>query len=402
MLEVIDMKKILTLASAILITLGLCSCGLHEDFTEMGFGFEAEGSSVVTYFSDGLASETGGFTFYNESEVPVDVIINACDGSDSIVIEDLKGGCPCWQRVEKKKEYAIGFRTDAPVGTEIELTIIDGDKMKVDDMAAEAVAAEPAPPMHIEPHLAAAVGGNGPLVDEALIYTGNATCVNNGIRVTAKQAVADEHNMYVLLQVTTKKDIEFTYEDRFGMISFGIRNSWTGSNMCWNSVSKDGIMYIVVGMDSEEGLDEGTVDIRLNNFVNCTEEETVYNGKWMLEFDFEVADVTKDFESDAVINHKGVDLKIKQLDVSPFAAYISCGLERGSALPDDDWDTYELEMDFVMENGETVGVSFDSGGTSDEGDWNSFMCYRHGKLQDIIDPDEIKAVVINGQTIELK
>ena len=36
---------------------------------------------------------------------------------------------------------------------------------------------------------------------------------------------------------------------------------------------------------------------------------------WLLEQladrDFEVADVTKDFESDAVINHKGVDLKIK-------------------------------------------------------------------------------------------
>lgn len=123
------MKRILTLAAVLLIALGLCSCSLQKEITEMGFEFEAEGETVITYFSDGLASETGGFTFYNLSEEPVDVHINACDGSENIIIEDLEAG-PCWQRVEKNKEYAIGFSTDAELGTEMEITIIDGDEVK--------------------------------------------------------------------------------------------------------------------------------------------------------------------------------------------------------------------------------------------------------------------------------
>ena len=390
------MKKTMILIAALLLTLGLCSCGIQEEFTEMGFGFEAEGEGVITYFSDGLASETGGFTFYNLSEEPVNVHINACDGSDKILIEDLEAG-PCWQRVEKNTEYVIGFSTDAEPGTEMEIKIIDGDEMKFS-------AGEPElqPPRHIEPHLAAAVGGNGPLVDEALIYTDNATCVQNGIRVTATQAVADAHNMYILLQVNTRKDIEFTFQDRFETVTFGVRNAWTGTEMCWNSVSKDGVMYIVLGMDSEEGLENGTVDISLKNLINCDGEETVYQGIWNLEFDFVVADVTKRFSADKTFRHDGVDLKISQLDVSPFAAYIECGLADGSAKPHKDWSLYEGEIDFITVNGESIGASFEGGGSSYEDNWKDFICYRHGKLQNVVDPDEIKAVVINGQTIELK
>ncbi|MBP3383932.1 MAG: hypothetical protein J6M22_00535 [Firmicutes bacterium] len=368
----------------------------------MGFGFKAEGPTVTTYFSDGLESKTGGFTFYNLSEEPVDVYINACDGSEKIVIEDLKEG-PCWQRVEKNKEYAIGFRTDAPVGTEIELTIIDGDQVKFEPSGAGEAIANPAVPMRIEPHLAAAVGGNGPLVDEALIYTGNVTCVQNGIRVTAKQAVADNHNMYILLQVNTKKNIEFTFEDRFETVTFGVRNAWTGSDMCWNSVSKDGsMMHIVLGMDSEEIMESGTVDISLKNLINCNGEGAVYHGSWDLGFDFKVADVTESFKTDAVIHHNGVDLKIRQLDVSPFSVYIECGLAAESAKPDEDWDLHEMEIDFVTGSGETAGCSFEGGGSSYEDDWKNFICYRHGKMQNVIDPDDIKAVVINGQMIKMK
>lgn len=396
------MKKIKVLLIAIIMAMALCSCWIQDEYTEMGFGFEAEGSTVITYFSDGLASETGGFTFYNLSEEAVDVYINACDGSENILIEDLKEG-PCWQRVEKKKDYVIGFRTDAPVGTEMEITIIDGDKVKAESELVPDSDAEVAAPMKIEPHLAAAVGGNGPLVDEALIYTGNATCVQNGIRVTAKQAVVDRHNMYILLQVNTKKDIEFTFEDHFETVTFGVRNAWTGSDMCWNSVSKDGsMMYIVLGMDSEKGLENGTVDISLKNLINCNGEGTVYHGSWDLEFDFEVADVTESFKTDAVIHHNGVDLKIRQLDVSPFSVYIECGLAEESAKPDDNWDLYEMEIYFVMESGETAGCSFEGGGSSYEDDWKSFTCYRHGKMRNVIDPDDIRAVIINGQKIELK
>lgn len=125
------MKRILTLILALQLALGLCSCGLKESYTEMGFRFVAEGETVITYFSDGFASDTGGVTFYNQSHEPVDVYINACDGSEEIVIEDVKDG-PFWQRVEKNKEYVIGFRTDAEPGTEMEITIIDGDEVKMD------------------------------------------------------------------------------------------------------------------------------------------------------------------------------------------------------------------------------------------------------------------------------
>ena len=55
-----------------------------------------------------------------------------------------------------------------------------------------------------------------------------------------------------------------------------------------------------------------------------------------------------------------------------------------------------------MENGDNVSVSFEGGGSSYEDNWKNFSCYRHCKLQDTIDLDDIKAVVINGQTIELK
>ena len=49
------MKKIKVLLIAMIVVLALCSCGIQDEYTEMGFGFEAEGSTVITYFSDGLA-----------------------------------------------------------------------------------------------------------------------------------------------------------------------------------------------------------------------------------------------------------------------------------------------------------------------------------------------------------
>lgn len=393
------MKKMIMILSVLIVAAGLCSCGLKDAYTEMGFGFEAEGKTVITYFADEIVSETGGFTFYNESPEPVDVHINACDGTEKITIEDLKEG-PVWQRVDKNKEYAIGFSTDAPEGTEMSITIIDGDEVKAPFDAADAAVPNP---LHIERHLAAAVGGDGPLVDEAIIYIDDASCVQNGIRVTAKQAVADQHNLYVLLQVNSKRNIEFTFHDRFTEASTGVKGAWTGTNLYWHSASKDGeVLYVVLGLDAEERLDKGTVVVSLRDFVNINEGETIYRGNWHLEFDFEVADVTKEFEPAAVIHHNGIELKLNQLDVSPFAVYMSCGLADESEKPDDEWDLYGIEVDFIMENGETVNTVFDSGGTRDEGDWSKFMCYRHGKLMDVIDPQDVQAVSINGQVIELE
>lgn len=263
---------------------------------------------------------------------------------------------------------------------------------------------EPAKAVHVDNYLAAAVGGDGELIDEALIFPQNASTTKDGITVTAQQAVADQHSMYILLTVTATPEIEFTNEDGFDMHNAGVKGTGSSSNFNWNTVSKDkNSLIMILGIDSEDRIGtNGTASISLWDFVHHGDEKIVYNGNWNLEFDFEVADVTEKYTSESVIEDNGVKLAFNYIDISPFGVYLSCKLADDSIDPGDDWENGSPDIDVVMKDGTEVSVTRNLCSTDYGGAREDFQYFRSGKLTVTIDPAEVSHIMVDGQKVELK
>ena len=263
-------------------------------------------------------------------------------------------------------------------------------------------------PTKVDNYLAAAVGGDDENIEKALVYLQDASFSKDGITVTARQAVADKHSMYVLLSVTATPDMEFTYSDRFDMCSTNVTEKGGFSGFEWTTVSKDKkTLYVVVGVASEEGLNKGTASVSLWDLKTAggSDEEygiKTYTGNWNIKFDYEVADITERYTSDAIIKTDGLELKFDYIDISPFGVYTSLSLADSSINPGEDWDYDTMDIDVVLKDGTEVGItsshgSADFGGTRDE-----FNYYRSGRLIAAIDPTEVSHILINGEKIELK
>lgn len=266
-------------------------------------------------------------------------------------------------------------------------------------------------PTKVDSYLAAAVGGDDENIEMALIYPQDASFTKDGITVTARQAVADKHTMYVLLSVTATPDMEFNYNDKFDMHTASINGDGGSNGYEWTTTSKDNkSLFVVVGIDSEEGIDQGTANIALWDFKKTGLEDSddtpygvkTYNGTWNVSFDFEVPDITERYTSDTVVETSGLDLAFNYIDISPFGVYVSCKLADSSINPGDDWEEETAEMDVIMKDGTKIGItrnlcSADWGGAREE-----FNYYRSARLISAIDPTEVEAIMFNGQIVELK
>lgn len=267
---------------------------------------------------------------------------------------------------------------------------------------------EPAKAVHVDNYLAAIVGGDSELIDAALIYPQNASMTKEGITVTAKQAVADKHTMYVLLTVTAKPDVEFTYTNGFDMYSASVSEKGGTCGVEWTTVSKDKkTLYVVVGVDSEEGLDKGTASVALWDLKTAggSDDEygiKTYTGNWNIKFGYEIADITERYTSDTIVKTDGVELKFDYIDISPFGVYTSFSLADSSINPGDDWDYDSMDIDVVLKDGTEVGITNNRGSADFGGAREEFNYYRSGRLIAAIDPAEVSHILINGENIEFK
>lgn len=266
-------------------------------------------------------------------------------------------------------------------------------------------------PTKVDNYLAAVVGGNDENIEKTLIYPQDASFTKDGITVTARQAVADKHTMYVLLSVTATPDMEFNYNDKFDMHTASINGDGGSNGYEWTTTSKDNkSLFVVVGIDSEEGIDQGTANIALWDFKKTGLEDSddtpygikTYKGTWNVSFDFEVPDITERYTSDTVVETSGLDLAFNYIDVSPFGVYVSCRLADSSINPGDDWEEETADIDVIMKDGTKVGITRNLCSADWGGEREEFNYYRSARLIAAIDPTEVAYIVFDGQEVELK
>ena len=266
-------------------------------------------------------------------------------------------------------------------------------------------------PTKVDNYLAAAVGGDDENIEKTLIYPQDASFTKDGITVTARQAVADKHTMYVLLSVTATPDMEFNYNDKFDMHTASINGDGGSNGYEWTTTSKDNkSLFVVVGIDSEEGIDQGTANIALWDFKKTGLEDSddtpygvkTYKGTWNVSFDFEVPDITERYTSDTVVETSGLDLAFNYIDISPFGVYVSCKLADSSINPGDDWEEETAEIDVILKDGTEVGITRNLCSADWGGPREDFKYYRSARLIAAIDPAEVAYIVFDGQEVELK
>lgn len=266
-------------------------------------------------------------------------------------------------------------------------------------------------PTKVDNYLAAVVGGNDENIEKTLIYPQDASFTKDGITVTARQAVTDKHTMYVLLSVTATPDMEFNYNDKFDMHTASINGEGGSNGFEWTTTSKDNkSLFVVVGIDSEEGIDHGTANIALWDFKKTGLEDSddtpygvkTYKGTWTVSFDFEVPDITERYTSDTVVETSGLDLAFNYVDISPFGVYVSCKLADSPINPGDDWEEETAEIDVILKDGTEVGITRNLCSADWGGPREDFNYYRSARLIAAIDPAEVAYIVFDGQEVELK
>lgn len=266
-------------------------------------------------------------------------------------------------------------------------------------------------PTKVDSYLAAVVGGDDENIERAFIYPQDASFTKDGITVTARQAVADKHTMYVLLSVTATPDMEFNYNDKFDMHTASINGEGGSNGHEWTTTSKDNkSLFVVVGIDSEEGFEQGTARIALWDFKktglpdsdDTTYGVKTYKGTWNVSFDFEVPDITERYKSDTIIKTNGLALKFDYIDISPFGVYTNFSLDDSSINPGEDWEYDIIDMDVVLKDGTEVGITRSRGSATFGGTREEFNYYRSGRLIAAIDPTEVAYIVFDGQQVELK
>lgn len=251
--------------------------------------------------------------------------------------------------------------------------------------------------------LFSAIGGTSEEL-EAAIETLDASVENDGLRIELRQAVCDEHQLYILFDVVSLTGRDLQFSDYFeGCWLEEEEGDFTSMVDVTGSISRNQKrMSFVASIESREKLTMGEKTVRLENFMSHkntkTDEAERIEGDWILTFQLTKQIPSRTIYPDAPISQGNVDLRLQRVEVSTLSCYMIFDLEEGNTIPDEQWcldDWNVMELLFSDDSSAVINLS---GSTWSEDDESEFGILN-GKIYDRFQVEDICGIAFDGTEI---
>lgn len=265
--------------------------------------------------------------------------------------------------------------------------------------------------LRLDTKLEALIGGTNEQIVRSVTNL-NASVESKGIRVEAKQAVGDGQRVFVLVEVTSltaqKLDASCGF-DEVEVIQNGV-GSWSSSFgvMEGENISENGKqLNFLLQMTTEEPAGKQKVSLYLKNLTRLlnmgndsekTQERRLITGTWNLDFTLEYKDISQRYRMDKVMKTGKGAVRIDEVSISPVSCFIRASVVKCCRVLESEWNKL-ADVSLKLKDGSAIPVWID--GTSWLEDGKNSSGTMEGVLGELINMDEVKAIVIGGEELSL-
>jgi len=235
--------------------------------------------------------------------------------------------------------------------------------------------------------------------------------IQNGVKIEMVSAIGDKYNVHVIGEITLPEGADMSKTYFFGSLSFPIKELGSGGmsiQLLDDDDPTDNVIPFIVDISREKGVRGKKCSVEIKDIVavNDSSEEVVYPGTWNICWKLDYKDVSITYSPKAEVTIGGKNIMVNKVSVSPLSVTI---MSDGGVIN-------RIVDDFFLKanNGKGASVSLDiqevvlsdgtrikdfSGGNSSTNPFSSSAGVTFSK---IIDPKEVKSIVVNGTAIDLK
>lgn len=247
------------------------------------------------------------------------------------------------------------------------------------------------------------VDGSGLMINQADIQ--------NGVKIEMVSAIGDKYNVHIIGEITLPEGADMSKTYFFGSFSFPIKEFGSGGmgvHLLEDESPEDNVIPFIVDISRDNGVrgKKCSVEIKDIVIVNDSSEEVAYPGTWNISWKLDYKDASITYSPEAEVSIGGKKVVINKVAVSPLSVTIKSdgGVinrivdEFFSKADNNSISPASLEIQAVVLSDGTRIEDFSGGNAST----NSFSSSAGVTFSKIIDPKEVKSIVVNGTTIELK
>lgn len=225
----------------------------------------------------------------------------------------------------------------------------------------------------------------------------SATCTVDGITVTVKEAINDEHMVSAFLEVKSESDKILDSQCVFDFGNFD-------KIQCF-PVGDGKTLNMVVDVYSIDEVDDDKFGILLTDLVKLKDRELVKKGVWKVYFDLSEGNISKSMETDDrdfpwelpssyQEGSEYLELRDVEITVSPMSIYLSG--EYDAFVDDRAFQESEIQYNILTADGKWITGTFSHRmiGQDDGKKVIELFDVPEGKIE-----SEIKEVIINGMEV---
>lgn len=237
----------------------------------------------------------------------------------------------------------------------------------------------------------------------------NQSDTQNGVKIEMVSAIGDKYNVYIIGEITLPEGTDMSKTYFFGSFGFPIKDFGSGGmgvQLLEDENTNDNIIPFIVNISREKGVRGKKCSAEIKDIVsyNDSSEEVVCSGTWNISWKLDYKDSTIAYSTKADVTIGGEIVTINKVSVSPLSITIKADGGVVNRVVDELFSkgnnsvpTPHLDIQAVILSDGTRIEDF-SGGNSSTNPFSSSAGVTFAK---IIDPKEVKSVVVNGTVIDL-
>ena len=234
----------------------------------------------------------------------------------------------------------------------------------------------------------------------------NKTVSNNGLDLTVTQTLGDSHTLYILIDITTPKNIKIPKYSTFDEYDIYLDNrgsaGWSMEELEDDNPNDNKYRYLV-SYNTESNLNDDKLTLDFKDFGYYSEKDnefiTLIKGNWKLSWDLKYKNLSKKFRVNRFVKENNYKSIITSIEISPISISVN--------LFGDSYDNFVISS-ITMKDGTTYNTDFSQSSEQDylflsgSASTSLFKSYNSFNFSRIIDIDEVESVTIGNEVIQIQ
>lgn len=233
---------------------------------------------------------------------------------------------------------------------------------------------------------------------------------DSGVTIEAVQTIGDASNMYILLNVTVPEGQILNSQTGFDMIFLKVEGA-TGMGYSCDQLPdedpNDNKGTLLFSMEANSQINDKDIELKFVNMrhydMGSGEMVQDYEGEWVLNWKLAYQDISKTFDISKDLEMNGETVRVDSISISPIAFNVKISgdyIRTYDSVAPNPEDGELIEITSVKLKDGTILTKDDSMGWGTSIDGSEYVINM--KMKELIDPEEIDSITLNGTEITLQ